>query len=376
MPHVVPNVLGPSAHGSAAWGDAAVIIPWTLYLQYGDVSLLEEQYASMRAWVEFMRNRGLVETMNSDGFHFGDWLGLDSAPGSYVGATPIDLIANAFFAYSTELLAKTAAVLGKEEDQREYEDLYRRIVEAFQNEFITPTGRLVSPTQTAYVLALWMRLVKPEHVERLVSALEASIREHDTHLSTGFVGTPYLLHVLTRYGRIDTAYDLLLQTTYPSWLYPLSQGATTIWEHWDGIKPDGTFWSPDMNSFNHYAYGAVGEWLYRVMAGINPVEDDPGFKSIVIRPTPHSAIRWAKAAYDSLYGQIRSEWCVRDSRFELEVDIPANTTARVEFPHRALTGWTSDADGVELHQDPDGPWLALGSGRYRFSYEIPSADLG
>ncbi len=374
VPHVIPNVLGPSAYGSAAWADAAVIIPWTLYLQYGDANLLEEQYPSMRAWVEFMRNRGPSETMHSDGFHFGDWLGLDSAPGSYVGATAIDLIANAFYAYSTGLLAKSAAVLGKEDDYREYETLHRRIVEAFQDEFVTPNGRLASPTQTACVLALWMQLVRPEHVERVVSTLEASIRERETHLSTGFVGTPYLLHALTRYGRVDTAYDLLLQTTYPSWLYPLSQGATTIWEHWDGIKPDGTFWSPDMNSFNHYAYGAVGEWIYRVMAGINPVEDAPGFKSILIRPIPHAAIDWARAAYDSLYGRIDSEWRLHDGRFELTVEVPANTTARVEFPHRTLTGWTSDADGVDLHQDPGGAWVALGSGRYRFSYEIQSPE--
>jgi len=376
VPHVVPNVLQKDAHGSAAWADAAVICPWVLYTHYGDRRLLERQYPSMRAWVEYMRHTGpRIETFEA-GFHYGDWLGLDSPPGSYVGATAIDFITNAFYAHSTEWLAKAAKALGKTADHAEYEDLRQRIGEAFRDEFVTPTGRLAVPTQTAHVLALAFDLVEPAHRSRVFLALRDLISQQNGHLTTGFVGTPYLLPVLSRFGSIEEAYALLLQTDYPSWLYPVTKGATTIWEHWDGIRPDGSFWSPAMNSFNHYAYGAVGEWLYTVVAGLNPREDHPGFQSMRLGPQPGPGLDWVRAEYRSLYGPIEIQWHLSDAHFTLEVSIPANTRATVEFPHAHFTEFESDAEAI-LHAETGAPWIQIGSGRYHFSYRItPSTTTG
>ncbi len=261
VPHVVPNVLGKDAAGSAAWADAAAICPWTIYICYGDRGLLEERYESMKAWVEYIRKQGDNEYLWNTGFHFGDWLGLDAHEGSYVGATARDFIATAFYAYSTSILVKTARVLGKKDEEKEYSELYHKILENFRREFVTPNGRLAVSTQTAHVLALMFDLVEEKDKERTVEELVKLLKERKYHLTTGFVGTPYLCHVLTRYGKNDVAYKLVTQTDFPSWLYQVTKGATTVWEHWDGIKEDGTFWSADMNSFNHYAYGSIGDWL-------------------------------------------------------------------------------------------------------------------
>lgn len=275
VPHVIPDIPA-AGYGSSAWGDAAVICPWTLYECYGDIRVLKTQYPSMQAWVEYMRAQGDNEYLWNTGFHFGDWLGLDAKENSYTGATPKDLIATAFYAYSTDLLAKAAAVIGKAKDAEEYRALHEKIVSAFRTEFVTPSGRVASPTQTAYVLALMFDLLEEKDRPRAARMLEEHIEESGTHLTTGFVGTPYLNLVLSRFGYTDLAYRLLLQQEYPSWLFSVVQGATTIWEHWDGIKQDGTFWSDNMNSYNHYAYGAIGDWLYRVVGGIELTE--PGYK--------------------------------------------------------------------------------------------------
>lgn len=275
VPHVIPDVPA-AGYGSAAWGDAAVICPWTLYQCYGDIRVLKTQYPSMKAWVEYIRAQGEDEYLWNTGFHFGDWLGLDAKENSYVGATPKELIATAFYAYSTELLAKTAAVIGKPEDALKYEALHEKIVLAFRQEFVTPNGLVASPTQTAYTLVLMFDLLEEKDRHRTAKMLVDHIEENGVHLTTGFVGTPYLCLVLSRFGYTDVAYQLVLQKEYPSWLYSVIQGATTIWEHWDGIKQDGSFWSDDMNSYNHYAYGAIGDWLYRTAGGIELLE--PGYK--------------------------------------------------------------------------------------------------
>ncbi len=373
VPHVIPNVLKSDSHGSAAWADAAVICPWTLFSHFGDRRLLAEQYPSMKAWVDYMRDTGpRVETYQG-GFHYGDWLGLDAHPGSYVGATAIDFITNAFYARSTELLAKAARALGLTSDHAKYEDLHQRIRGAFRDEFVTPTGRLAVPTQTAHVLALAFDLLEPAHRARVLQSLVDLIEQNHGHLTTGFVGTPYLLPVLSRFGAIETAYQLLLQTDYPSWLYPITKGATTIWEHWDGIKPDGSFWSPDMNSFNHYAYGAVGEWLYLVVAGIQPGEEHPGFQRMHIRPKPGPGLDSVTAEYRSLYGPIRSHWQVKGKTFRLDLSIPANTRATVEFPHAHVQGFESNADSP-LHAETNSPWIQVGSGQYHFAYTFDPSD--
>ncbi|WP_172196561.1 alpha-L-rhamnosidase [Saccharibacillus qingshengii] len=372
VPFVVPNILGEGSHSSAAWGDAAVICPWTIYLCYGDRRILDEQYDSMTAWVEYIRAQGDDELLWNTGFHFGDWLALDAKENSYIGATPRDLICTAFFAYSTSLVAKTAAILGKEEDARKYGELHGRIVQAFADEFLTPRGRLAGHTQTAHVLALTFDLVEGETKRRLADTLAKYVREQQMHLTTGFVGTPYLCQVLSENGHHDVAVQLVLQEEYPSWLYSVNQGATTIWEHWDGIKPDGSFWSDDMNSYNHYAYGAIGDWLYRTVAGLDTDEAAPGCKRIKLHPNPESGLRHARAQYDSLYGTIVSGWAKReDGSVMYEFELPPNTTAEVRLPYssgqvvRIDEREASEAAGPEaVRMEGGSVILELGSGRY------------
>ena len=245
-----------------------MICPWTIYLCYGDTRLLEEQYEGMAGWVEYVRSRVDKDYVWRRDFQFGDWLdyrGSDARRPAPV--TNNELVATAFFAYSADLLANAARVLGKTDDAERYADLAQKVKAAFCDEFVTAAGRVGPNTQTAYVLALQFDLL-PEEIRSLAAnRLAEEVRQAHYHLSTGFVGTPYLCHVLSRYGHTDVAYELLNQESYPSWLYPVKKGATTIWERWDGIKPDGSFQDPAMNSFNHYAYGAIGEWLYRVVAG-------------------------------------------------------------------------------------------------------------
>jgi alpha-L-rhamnosidase len=257
VPFVVPTVMDQGAGGSAGWADAATIIPWTMYLAYGDKKVLEEQYPSMKAWVGYMEKNSTADLWNK-GFHFGDWLFYRPSDDNDGRAAVTDkyLIAQAFFAHSTQLMINTAKVLGKPDDVALYTRLLDRIKAAFLKEYVTPNGRLVSSTQTAYVLALQFDMLPEALRKGAAEKLVQNIRSYGTHLTTGFLGTPYLCHVLSRYGYTDVAYDLLLQETYPSWLYPVKMGATTIWERWDGQKPDSTFQTPGMNSFNHYAYGA------------------------------------------------------------------------------------------------------------------------
>lgn len=385
VPFVIPDVLSNkkqntgydlnSDHSSSAWGDAAVICPWTIYLNYGDKRILEEQYESMRAWIEYIRSQGENEYLWNTGFHFGDWLALDSKPDSYVGATDRDFIATAFYAYSTSILAKTASIIGRGEDSAFYQDLYRNIVHAFQHEFVTPSGRLAVQTQTAHVLALHFELVSGQTKKRTVQRLSELLKESDYHLTTGFVGTPYLNFVLSGNGLHDLAGKLVLQTDYPSWLYQVTKGATTIWEHWDGLKEDGSFWSDEMNSFNHYAYGSIGDWLYRVIAGINPDENHPGYKHFRIAPKPGAQLEWAEAKLHTLYGMVVSSWYMEEDRIEFDVIIPSNTSATVLLPLTSSKGLDGETfqliEGVKSVTPTDeGISLVVGSGSYYFSYQI------
>ncbi|KWX70682.1 glycoside hydrolase family 78 protein [Paenibacillus jilunlii] len=377
VPFVIPNVLGENEHSSAAWGDAAVICPWTLYQCYGDKRILEQQYPSMRGWVEYIRKQGQDEYLWNTGFHFGDWLGLDAKPDSYKGATDTDLIATAFYAYSVQLLQKTADVLGRTEDAQHYSDLHSRIKEAFNREFITPSGRLSVPTQTACVLALMFGLVEGLAKARTTDKLLKLLEESGHHLTTGFVGTPYLNLVLSEAGHTDAAYKLLLQTDYPSWLYQVTRGATTIWEHWDGIKEDGSFWSKDMNSFNHYAYGAIGDFLYRHVAGIELDEAHPGYKEFVIKPQPGGDLTWTAATLETMYGRIRSEWSITADQMEMSVSVPPNTSATLYLPNaslaRVLEGDVPLERTAGVHsteQLEHKVKVILGSGDYRFTYKL------
>lgn len=342
VPFVVPNVLGPGAVASAGWADAATIIPWNMYLAYGDKRILEEQYPSMKAWVDYMQTKSKNDLWNT-GFHFGDWLfyrPFDDNDGRSA-VTDKYLIAQCFFAHSTQLLVSAASVLEKTSDVTTYSDLLKRIKDAFIKEYMTTNGRLVSGTQTAYVLALNFDMLPETFRIATAERLVQNIKDYNYHLTTGFLGTPYLCHVLSRFGHTDIAYRLLLQETYPSWLYPVKMGATTIWERWNGIKPDSTFETPGMNSFNHYAYGAIGDWMYRVVAGIDTYEDDPGYKHISIKPQPGPGLNNASADLETYYGKVSSHWKVDTGKLTLDVEIPPNTTASIYIPA------TNEADITE-----------------------------
>lgn len=336
VPHVIPNVLGPNDGASAGWADVATIIPWDIYVAYGDKRLLEVQYESMKNWVGFITSKSKEHLWNT-GFHFGDWLFYrpDDDNDGRAAVTDKYLIAQTFYAHSTQLVINAAQVLGKQDDVAKYTALLSDIKKAFIKEYMTGNGRLVSSTQTAYVLALQFDMLPEELRASSAERLVNNIKSYGNHLTTGFLGTPYLCHVLTRYGYNNVAYDLLMQESYPSWLYPVKMGATTIWERWDGIKPDGSFQTPGMNSYNHYAYGAIGDWMYRHMAGISSDPAAPGYKKIHITPKPGGGITSASGELNTPYGLVVSSWKIENNVFKLDVQVPANTSATVVLPFGA-----------------------------------------
>lgn len=295
--HVIPNILNNNT-ASAAWDDAAVICPWAVYLAYGNPSILSSQFDCMKKWVHYITSHTTMQFFWTGGEHYGDWLGLDAPSGSCRGSSREDFIASAFYANAVALVIKAGKVLG--EDVSEYVSLYDNIVDAFRKEYP------VCKTQTEYVLAVHFDLA-PD-CQKTADQLAYLIRENGTKLQTGFVGTPYLLHVLSDYGYASLAYDLLLRREYPSWLYPVTKGATTIWEHWNGIMENGEFWKSDMNSFNHYAYGAVADWVYCVAAGINIMESHPGYEKVRVAPIPDRRLDWLEASLETRHGLIRSRW--------------------------------------------------------------------
>ena len=379
VPFVVPDVLSRGADeagGSSGWGDVATIGPWTMYLAYADTFLLEQQYESMVDWVEFSRDRAGDDLIWDSGFHFGDWLAFATTRSDYPGATTDkDLIATAFFAHSTDLLARAAGVLGRTSESREYEVLFEAIREAFAREFVTSTGRLASNTQTAYALALQFDLLPDTLRASSGRRLAEDVREFG-HLTTGFLGTPHLNDALTEMGYLDLAYSLLLRDEYPSWLYPISKGATTMWERWDGIKPDGSFQDVGMNSFNHYAYGAIGDWMYRVVAGIGIDAREPGYKHVMIGPRPGGDLTFARAELRTLYGDVASGWELEGDDLLVTVSVPPNTRATVRLPGATIGevtesgGGLASADGVvRTSQAGDDVLVEVGSGTYEFLYE-------
>ena len=384
VPMVIPDAIGRPAAGarpgfamggSSAWGDAAVICPWTIYLCYGDTRILEEQYASMAAWVNYIRAQAGESCLWTSGFHFGDWLDFrGQGPMAAAPITDRELIATAFFAYSTSLLQQTAQALGKAEDAAQYGELLAKIKAAFTAEFVSANGRVASNSQSSYVLALHFDLLPEELRPKAAARLAEEVRKAGYHLTTGFVGTPYLCHVLSRFGYTDLAYELLNQESYPSWLYPVRKGATTIWERWDGIRPDGSFQDAGMNSFNHYAYGAIGEWLYRVVAGIEADAHEPGYKHVLIQPQPGGGLTHARAALQSPYGEVASAWQLTASGLYLQVNVPANTRATVRIPAGDLSQVQESgqavegAPGIVSAQMQDGAAvIEIGAGRYEFA---------
>ena len=309
---VIPDLM-PEADSSAAWGDAAVICPWQVYQTYGDRSVLEDQFDSMRKWVDYITSVTKTPNLWIDHFHFGDWLGLDAPAGSYKGSSREDFIASAFYAHSTELVVEAGRLLGR--DVSAYETLHQDIVDAFRSTFTDYR------TQTEHVLAVHFGLA--EDLKKTADALADMVKADGVQLRTGFVGTPYILHVLSQYGHADLAWELVLRREYPGWLYPVTRGATTIWEHWDGIHEDGSFWSRDMNSFNHYAYGAVADWIFEQAAGLRHAEDRPGFAELIYAPHPDARLGWLQARLDTRHGTVSALWvCQKDGvRYELETPV-------------------------------------------------------
>ncbi len=376
FPDVAPRLVD-LADGAPAWGDAGVIVPWTLYQVYGDTRIVEEHYDAMARWLAYIGEAnpdGLwVNRRNND---FGDWLALDGDalrnPGA--SATPKDLLATAYYAYDARLMARIARAIGRVDDAGRYDALFARIKDAFIAAYVSDDGRVKGETQTGYVLALHMDLL-PERLRSVAAThLVEHIKEKDWRLSTGFVGVGYLLPVLAEAGHLDVAYRLLLNDTFPSWGYSIKHGATTIWERWDGWTAERGFQDPGMNSFNHYSLGSVGEWLYRYVAGIDTASERPGFRHTIIRPRPGGGLTGVKATYQSVRGMIESAWRVEDGAFRLCVTVPANTTATVYLPAGARDIITeggqpiASASGVMLERREDGQAvLVTGSGVYDFA---------
>jgi alpha-L-rhamnosidase len=383
-------------HGAAGWGDAAVHVPWEIHRATGRTDVLADQLGSMRRWVDFAaglaargRHPDRAERhpdprphdayLWDTGWHFGEWLQPGDDMDDFVDRLLVEdhgAVATAYLHRSASELARIGAVLGDDEVAERYGTLAGHVLDAWRTEFVDAGGRVTPHTQATLVRALAFGLVPDGLRARAADDLVALVRAAGTHLATGFLATPFLLPVLADHGHLATAYQILLQPDYPGWGYMAARGGTTIWERWDGIRPDGSFQDAGMNSFNHYAYGAVGEWMYRVLAGLDIDDQAPGYKHVIIRPQPGGHIATARARHESMYGPVMSGWKADGSRFELNVEVPPNTTATVHIPRAHLATTTESgqplqgADGVlsaiEAKQDGDGVFVELGSGRYQF----------
>jgi alpha-L-rhamnosidase len=342
--------------GAPGWGDAGVIVPWTTWMQYGDRSVIESSWAAMQRWMDFIhsKNPDFIRE-NGLGPDYADWLAPDNN-------TDKELLATAYWALIANMMSDMAHAIGKESDAQRYTDLVQSIRSAFQKNYIKPDGTVGTGTQTSYVVALYAHLA-PESLEpALLNKLVKDIEARDWHLSTGFLGTPFLLFTLADHGRSDVAYRLLLNETYPSWGYMLSKGATTWWERWNGDTG-----VPAMNSYNHYAFGSVVAWVYRYAAGIDTDLHRPGFKEIIIHPHLDSRMSAARAEYDSVYGKIVSDWeGTPKGPFSLKVTIPPNTEAQVFLPVIAGANVTESGNPVKGQSSNGALVVRVGSGTYDF----------
>jgi len=319
--------IGHDWPGAPAWADAGVIVPWTMYRMYGDKGILERNFPAMVAWMDFLEanNPGYLRTA-ALGNNYGDWL----APAG--DETPRELLATAYWAYDAALMARIAEAIGQPEKMSEYIELAAAVRQAFREAYLGEDGQVLSGTQTAYVVALHMDLLPAPLRSAAAARLVRAIADQDWHLTTGFIGVGYLLPVLSQNGYAQVAYRLLEQRSFPSWLYALDQGATTIWERWDGWTEERGFQSPRMNSFNHYSLGSVGEWLYRFVLGIELGPEGAGFDDIVLRPYPGGSLSWARGGFRSVRGRIQSSWALEGDRLRVEVTVPPNVRATVHVP--------------------------------------------
>jgi alpha-L-rhamnosidase len=361
VPMVIPSPLPDPPAAAAAWGDAATLVPDALFERYGDPTVLEVQYPSMRAWVETLRRLAGDDHLWTGTFQFGDWLDPSAPPHNPAAAkTDADIVATAHYFRSTHRLAEAARVLGRDDDAREYAALAEAVREAWVREYVTGAGRVLSDAHTAYALAIAFGLLEGERRQAAGDRLAELVRAYGYRVRTGFVGTPLICDALTATGHVHTAYRLLLERGNPSWLYPITMGATTIWERWDSMLPDGSINPGEMTSFNHYALGAVADWMQRTIGGIAPAE--PGYRVISVHPRPGGALTSATAALETGYGRVATAWTIEDGQFSLELTVPTGVEALVVLPgtHEELRvgsgrhEWT-----VPLHQ-PDRSARAFG----------------
>jgi len=365
FPDVAPRKCAMGG-GTAAWGDAGVICPWTVHHVYGDDRLVIRHYESMKKWIAYCEKNSKNLLRPDKGY--GDWVSIASN-------TPKDIIGTAYFAYSTKLLSKMAYNVGFLEDGEKYEKLFYKIKKAFNDAYVKEDGTIKGNTQTCYAMALAFDLLSDQDRVKAGRHLYERVKAKNWHLSTGFVGLSYLLPTLTDTGNLDIAYKLLLNDTFPSWGYSIKNGATSIWERWDGWTEEKGFQTPGMNSFNHYSFGAVGRWMMGTVAGIDTIGN--GFKKIIIKPQPGSDLTYAKASYDSINGLIKSGWKIKNGKFKLDITIPANTTAMVYVPTAKIE---KEADIEKMYSNKEFVKFVrteagfavfeVGSGKYRFQSEI------
>lgn len=365
VPMAVPNILGNSA-GIAIWQDAAAVVPWTIYQVYGDRRILEEQYDSIKCCVEYSRSRTGQDGLLHTGQQLGDWVALDMERGPVrplpegilnlelrekCGATDLYFIANAYYLYSISLLIKAAEVLEKQKDAADYGRLYQEVLHSFRKEYITQTGRLISETQTGCALVLQLGLAEEKDRKQVLEALKNNIKQHKNHLTTGFAGTQFLCRVLSDNGEHETAGKIFLQEDCPSWLYSVNLGATTVWELWDGVNPDGSFNPFEMNSLNQYALASIGDWMHRNLGGLSSLA--PGYKKSRIAPRLITGIPEVEASLETVYGKLSCSISCRKGKYRIDIQVPPNTTALVSLPEREE--------------------FRVGSGRYHYEYETKAS---
>jgi alpha-L-rhamnosidase len=357
-PFVIPNVISEElwpVFPQAIWDDVTVLLPWTLYQSYGDSDILRRQYPSMTAWIDRGVQRGPDRLWDDTLFQLGDWLD-PTAPPDQPGNARTDgtLVADAYLVHVTQTLSSIATILNEAADATRYEADYLSLKARFQAKYISPEGYLVGDTQTALSLALVFDLLDtPSQIANAGARLARLVRRTQFQVSTGFAGTPIITHALTKAGHVQLAYRMVQEKTCPSWMYPITMGATTIWERWDSMRPDGSVNPGEMTSFNHYALGSIINWLHKSVAGVSPL--DPGWRRVLVNPVPGGTVSRAEVVYETVYGRLECRWKVEGGRFEMEVVVPPNSWARVVVP----------GDGYE-----EGRWV--GSGRYTFESRFDS----
>ena len=370
IPHVVPDVLTSVASqemidhmgmdGASGWADAATIVPWNLYQSTGDLEILRQQYSSMKAWVNFMDNNRDEEGRFTYKMQFGDWLALDGDGKTPLGATPTPFTCSVYHILSTAILTRTAKILGENQDAAVYGKKLEKLLARFRENYLS-NGKLTVQTQSAYAMILAYKLAPADQRPALAAEL-AELVKKDGHLQTGFMGTPCLCQALSENGQAEVAWELLRREEFPGWLYAVKQGATTIWEHWDGKRPDGSFCSPDMNSFNHYAYGAIGDWLYRYAAGLDYDELIPGYKQINFHPQPGGGLSFVEASHETPYGLAAIKWEDKGSEVVVRMTVPPNSSARLTLPEGARL---QEGHGLNFVGRTS---KSFGSGQWQVSY--------